>query len=220
MTDASTATTSSTLDGLFTEHGSTLRFTAGQTIIRQGDLSDHVLALRTGAAKVVLRGEDDAEIVLALREPPEIIGEQAALTGGPRFSSVVALTDVTALAVPAAALRDLVEADTDAALAIYRIVAGRHRDSERARVELASRTVAQRAAAQLLALAPRIGAVDETTGAVRLPLTQQDLAGWVGASREAIVRTLRQMRDDGIVTTERATIIIHDLEALRVKAPT
>ncbi|MDH6129412.1 hypothetical protein P3T39_006401 [Kitasatospora sp. GP82] len=43
-----------------------------------------MLALRSGAAKVLLRGEDGMEIVLTLREPPEIIGEQAALTGRTR----------------------------------------------------------------------------------------------------------------------------------------
>ncbi|MEU9044630.1 MULTISPECIES: helix-turn-helix domain-containing protein [unclassified Kitasatospora] len=49
------------------------------------------------------------------------------------------------------------------------------------------------------------------------PLSPQDIsvAGWVGASREAIVRTMRQLRDEGIVTTERKVVVIHDLEALR-----
>ncbi|MGV9267401.1 helix-turn-helix domain-containing protein [Kitasatospora sp. NPDC003701] len=66
---------------------------------------------------------------------------------------------------------------------------------------------------------PRLGATDEATGAVRLPLTQLELAQWVGSSREAIVRTLGHLRGNGIVTTGHRTIVIHDPEALRATAP-
>ncbi|MEU6974114.1 helix-turn-helix domain-containing protein [Kitasatospora aureofaciens] len=54
---------------------------------------------------------------------------------------------------------------------------------------------------------------------MRLPLTQRELAGWAGASREAIIRTMRHLRNEGTVTTERKSVIIHDLEALGAKAP-
>ncbi|MFD7590875.1 Crp/Fnr family transcriptional regulator [Kitasatospora sp. NPDC059811] len=208
------------LNDLFSEQGagSAVRFRAGQTIMHQGDLSDHVMMLRTGFAKRVIRCADDAEIVLGLFEPSQVIGEQAALDGLPRSASVVALTDVTAVAVSGDAFRALIGTHPAAASAVLGILGERIREADQGRLELATRTVACRVAARLVALAPRIGAADEATGAVRLPLTQQDLAGWAGASREAVVRTLRRLRDEGVVTTERKTIIVHDLDALRVAA--
>ncbi|WP_369185163.1 Crp/Fnr family transcriptional regulator [Streptomyces sp. Y1] len=220
MTDASAHSKAEVLEGLVSKEGvgSTVQFRAGQTIIQEGDLSNQVLMLREGTAKVVTRNADGTEIVLGLREKPEIIGEQAALNGTPRSASVIALTDVTALAISAEDFRALVGKQPEAAAAVLGIVTERLREADRGRVELATHTVAQRVAARLVALASQIGVVDEAAGVVRLPLSQQDLAGWAGASREAIVRTLRLLRDEGVVTTERRQIVIHDLEALRTKA--
>ncbi|MFJ5230330.1 Crp/Fnr family transcriptional regulator [Kitasatospora sp. NPDC088391] len=220
MSDASALSKAARLDRLVAAEGigSTVWFRVGQTIIQEGDLSNHVVMLRTGTAKVVIRDADDTEIVLGLREAPEIIGEQAALNGTPRSASVIALTDVMALAVSAEDFRALVSKHPEAAAAVLGIVAERLREADQGRVELATHTVAQRVAARLVALAPQIGVVDEAADVVRLPLSQQELAGWAGASREAIVRTLRLLRDEGIVTTERRQIVIQDLEALRSKA--
>lgn len=186
-------------------------------ILRQGDLSDHVLLVCSGFAKVVLTSGDSG-IVLALREAPEIIGEQEAIAGGPRFASVLALTEVSARAVSAGDLRALVAADPEAARALARTLSDRLTASNQARRDQAAFTVTQRTARQLVALADRLGAPDEATGTVRLPVTQQDLAAWVGASREAVVKVLRQLRGQGTVATERKTIVIHDLAALRATA--
>ncbi|WP_380277498.1 Crp/Fnr family transcriptional regulator [Kitasatospora purpeofusca] len=220
MSDASALTKAEVLEGLVSKGGvgSAVRFRAGQTIIQEGDLSNHVLMLRAGSAKVVTRDADSTEIVLGLREAPEIIGEQAALNGTPRSASVIALTDVTALAISAEDFRALVGEHPEAAVAVLGIVTERLREADQGRLELVTHTVAQRVAARLVALVPQIGVVDDATGVVRLPLTQQDLAGWAGASREAIVRTLRLLRDEGVVTTERRKIVIQDLDALRAKA--
>ncbi|MFJ9846344.1 Crp/Fnr family transcriptional regulator [Kitasatospora sp. NPDC101155] len=196
--------------------GCKVRFRAGQTIIQQGDASTHVVLLRDGAAKVVLQTAS-AEIVLGLRAAPEILGERAVLDGTPRSASVVALTDVAALAVPAEDFLTLVTEHPKVATAVFAVIAERLCEADRGRVDLATHTVTQRVAARLVALTPWIGVAEEETGAVRLPLTQQDLAGWVGASREAIVRTLRLLREAGVVTTERRQIVIRSLDALRTK---
>ncbi|GAA2790030.1 Crp/Fnr family transcriptional regulator [Kitasatospora sp. CM 4170] len=220
MSDASALSKAALLERLVAaeDMGSAIRFRAGQTIIQEGDLSNHVVMLRTGSAKVVTRNADDVEIILGLRAAPEIIGEQAALNGTPRSASVIALTDVTALAVSAEDFRTLVAKHPEAAAAVLGIVTERLREADQGRLELATHTVAQRVAERLVALVPQIGVVDEAAGVVRLPLSQQDLAGWAGASREAVVRTLRLLRDEGVVTTERRQIVIHDLESLRSKA--
>ncbi|MFE3502950.1 Crp/Fnr family transcriptional regulator [Kitasatospora sp. NPDC059160] len=195
--------------------GAAVRFRPGQTLMRQGDPGTHVLLLRGGSAKVTLRSRTGAEVVLALRTAPQILGERAVLARACRSASASALTVVDALAVPGADFRNLVDASPQAMAAVLGITVDRLQEADRGRLELATRTVTQRLAARLLALLPQIGATDQVEGAVRLPLTQQDLADWVGASREAVVRTLRQLRADGIVATERGQIVVHGQQALR-----
>jgi hypothetical protein len=50
---------------------------------------------------------------------------------------------------------------------------------------------------------------------ISFALSQDDLAGWVGASREATSRALGQLRNLGLVTTARLRIGVPELAALR-----
>jgi CRP-like cAMP-binding protein len=50
---------------------------------------------------------------------------------------------------------------------------------------------------------------------ITLPLSQDELAGWTGASREAVAKALHALRSLGWVDTARRRITVLDLEALR-----
>ena len=50
---------------------------------------------------------------------------------------------------------------------------------------------------------------------ITLVLSQDDLAGWVGATREATSRALGRLRADGCVTTGRERITLTNLDSLR-----
>ena len=50
---------------------------------------------------------------------------------------------------------------------------------------------------------------------LRTGLTQDDLAGMVGASRESVVRGLATLRSLGLVSTGRGRVDVLDLPGLR-----
>jgi CRP-like cAMP-binding protein len=125
---------------------------------------------------------------------------------------------VTALVVPIAAFVDYLRTHGDAAIALLRLVTSRLRDSDRKRVEAAAYDIPARVARRLVELADRFG--EPTAGGVRIsvPFTQDELAGWVGSSREAVVKALRSLRTAGYVRTQRRTVEVCDLPALRRRA--
>ena len=47
-----------------------------------------------------------------------------------------------------------------------------------------------------------------------LPLTQTDLAGWIGATRESTARALARFRRAGFVRTGRGQIVVLDVLGL------
>ena len=71
-------------------------------------------------------------------------------------------------------------------------------------------TVRQRVARQLLDLASTHQQDSDPNGELAVRITQQDLAEAVGTVREVVVRTLRQLRDAGVVRTERDRIVLLD----------
>ena len=72
-----------------------------------------------------------------------------------------------------------------------------------------------RVAWRLHELAERFGEGTPEGIEVELPLSQEQLASWCGASREATVKALAALRTLGCVSTGRRSVVIHDAEALR-----
>jgi DNA-binding GntR family transcriptional regulator len=50
--------------------------------------------------------------------------------------------------------------------------------------------------------------------AIGLRLSQEEMAGAAGASREAVAKALRLLRERGLVTTSRQKIVVLDPAAL------
>jgi CRP-like cAMP-binding protein/Zn-dependent protease len=82
-------------------------FTAGATIIRQGDPGDRFYLVRRGRVEVVLRGEDGAERVLGELGPGDYFGEMALLSDAPRSATVRAITPVALWSLDKASFHEL-----------------------------------------------------------------------------------------------------------------
>ena len=194
------------------------RFPSGAALAHAGQPGDRVIVLVSGHVKLTRATDDGRDVVLALRGPGDLIGEQSAIDGEPRSASIVALGAVQALAIPPEEFLAFVVATPAASLYVMRLLNARLRDADVKRVGFAAQDVVGRLAARLIELCERFGTPDAGGVRIGLALTQEDLAGWVGASREAASRALQQMRSLGWVTTGRREIVCHDLDALRRRA--
>jgi CRP-like cAMP-binding protein len=52
---------------------------------------------------------------------------------------------------------------------------------------------------------------------ITLPLTQEEIAGWTGSSREAVAKALQSLRNKGLIETHRRGITVKDIEGLRAR---
>ena len=96
----------------------------GDFLIVEGDQADDLFVVVSGELEVTKRS-GISEIPLARVGPGAIQGELAALERGRRMASVRAISPAEVLRIPYTAMRDLLSAGPDAALAIIRTVIGR-----------------------------------------------------------------------------------------------
>ncbi|MFI6845154.1 Crp/Fnr family transcriptional regulator [Kitasatospora sp. NBC_00085] len=189
--------------------GTPKTFAAGQHLLSEGDRSTHVLLVLAGWAMVFVATDRGAtRLVLGLRGPGELIGELAALDQRPRSATVQALGPVEALVIPGDGFRRFLATSPRVGSQVMAQLASRLRDSDRERSALASLTVVQRLASRLVELST----TDATAGPARtrsaeggsasvVHLAQDDLAATVGATREAVAKALKLLRDQGLVRT-------------------
>jgi CRP/FNR family cyclic AMP-dependent transcriptional regulator len=195
--------------------GTARRFREGQALFHQGGSSDRVVVLLSGRVKVSTVTEDGKEIVLAFRGPGDLLGELSAIDGEPRSATVEAIEPVEAIAVAAPQFRSYLIAHPEVGVLLLQMLSHRLRDADRIRVEYGAHDTVGRVAARLVELAERYGEPAGRGLRIGLPLSQEELAGWTGASREAVSKALQTLRKVGWVVTERRRITVLDLEALR-----
>jgi CRP/FNR family transcriptional regulator, cyclic AMP receptor protein len=191
------------------------RFRKGQALFHEGGSSDRVVALISGRVKVSTATDEGKEIVLAFRGPGDLLGELSAIDGSPRSATVEAIEPVEALAVASADFRALLLEHPEIALMLLETVSRRLRDADRKRVEYGAHDTVGRVAARLLELARDYGEPDARGIRIGLPISQEELAGWTGASREAVSKALQTLRSAGWVVTERRRFPVCDPKALR-----
>lgn len=190
----------------------------GTVLMREADRSDWVFVLRSGRVKVSVDTASGTEVVLAVRGPGALLGEFSALDREPRSATVTALEPVSGLIVPLAEFETFLQAHGRVAYLLIRTVIGRLRDADRKRIEFGAHDTIGRVAARLVEMAERFGQQTPDGLKVSLPFSQDELAGWIGASREAVSKALGVLRKAGTIRTSRMSVIVRDLPDLRRRA--
>ena len=194
------------------------QFGRGIALFHERQAADRVFVLLVGTVKLISISEDGKEVLLALRGPGDLLGELGAVDGEPRSATAIALVAVEALVVPLADFSAFLEQRPKATVLILQMVVRRLRDADRKRVEFAAQDSMSRVAARIVEMCDRFG--DERDGSIHLdlPISQEELAGWTGCSRDSVVKALQAMRGLGWLETDRRRITVHDPAALRKHA--
>jgi CRP/FNR family transcriptional regulator, cyclic AMP receptor protein len=196
------------------ELGSPRRFRAGEAIFHEGDDAGTVFVLVDGRVKTTVMAEGGREVILTFPGPGELLGEVSALGQGPRAATVVALEPVEALAISGSAFRGYLETRPRALMLVMQQVIARLLAADHQRAEFAGYDVTGRVARRLVELAEEHGEPSEEGIAIGLPISQEELASWTGASREAVGKSLSLLRELGWIRTDRRRITVRDAEAL------
>ncbi len=184
-------------------------------LMYEGDPGDRVVVLLAGRVKVTTTGDDGQETLLSVRGPGEILGELSFLDDQPRVSTVTTLEPVEILAITAAGFGRYLEERPRVALVILRTLSARFREASRKRVQFRELDTVGRLAARLVELCERYGELTPEGTIISLPLTQEELGAWTGASHAGVAKALQTLRELGWIQTQRRRIVVRNIDALR-----
>ena len=156
----------------------------GDVLFNEGDPPDALyLVLRGRLAIAIANPIDRRESVVALMEDGDLFGEMGMLDEGPRSAMARALEPTTVLSIPYDHVLKLFDEQPKLLWNVTRLLAQRIRTTDEALADSVFLDVTGRTAKRLLELAD---GSDEFT----LPVTQEELAGMVGASRERVNKAI------------------------------
>jgi CRP-like cAMP-binding protein len=189
------------------DSGTSRHLERGDLLFRQGEPADELFVVVSGRIAIATRSIDGRESMVALMEAGDLFGELSFFDGRGRSTDARALEPSEVLAFPFAPLRAALDAQPDALWHVVELLAGRLRTTDEALADSVFLDVPGRTAKRLLELA---GDADE----FQLPLTQEELAGLVGASRERVNKAIAQFIRLGWIDQQERRYKIRDREQL------
>jgi CRP-like cAMP-binding protein len=190
-------------------------YDASVALFHEGDDAGSVIVLLAGRAKLTVPSSSGREVIVAVRGPGDLLGELAALVEAPRSATVATIEPVDALIMSGSAFASFLERNSRVALVILRMVAERLLYADLQQAQFATHDVVGRVAHRLVELTERFGVETEDGILLDVPLSQEELAGWTGASREAVNKALQVLRSLHMIETGRRRFTVLDAEGLR-----
>jgi CRP/FNR family transcriptional regulator, cyclic AMP receptor protein len=199
--------------------GTRRRYPSGATLFFEGDPAHEALVILDGQIKAVVLATGGREVILDVLGPGSLLGELAAIDAGPRSASALALTQVEVLAVSNGAFDEYLLEHPAVLRDLAVVVVTRLRDSDRRQLEFGTEDSLGRLCIRIVELAKRYGRTD-ADGRIQIesPLSQGDLAAWSGLSREAVVKSMRKLRDLGWIENKGPSITLLQPELIQARA--
>ena len=193
------------------EAGRDLEMRRGDLLFREGDDPDELFVVVSGRIAIANKSIDGRESMVALMEEGDLFGEMGLFDGRGRSAEARALETSVVTAVPYGPVRNLYENNPALLWRVVAMLAGRLRTMDAALADSVFLDVTGRTAKRLLDLA---GEDDEFS----LPITQEELAGMVGASRERVNKAIASFIRLGWIEQIDRTYRITNRQQLTIRA--
>jgi CRP-like cAMP-binding protein len=165
------------------EQATVRTYDRNELLFGQGDASAELFVVQSGRIAIAAKASDGRESVLAVLEDGSLFGELPLFDDAPRVADARALVESQVLVLEYAPVRAVLEEHPEALWYVVRLLTRRLRATDEALADAVFLDVPARTAKRLLELA---GDADE----FKLPVTQEELAAMVGASRERVNKAL------------------------------
>jgi len=190
----------------------TRTFTKKEPIFYEGDELRSVYFINNGKVRTYKMNNDGKELVTGLQGPGSFLGHLAILEGGRSAESAEALEDTEVAIIPREDLLALMYRDRDVSIRFIKMLTQEVHEKEKQLLDLAYASVRQRVAQALLRLRDRFSGDDP--GHLGVRISREDLATIVGTATESLIRTLSDLRGEGLIEVQGRDIRIRDGKGL------
>ena len=194
-------------------------YSIGAIVFSQADPGDALYGVVTGNIRISVSSPSGREVFLNIMEPGDTFGEIALLDGRPRSATASAAAPSELILITRNHFLELLKREPALVNHVVQLLCERIRWTSGLAEESALLSVPERVARRLVTLGQLHGR--ETANGVELRISQEEMARFLGLSRQAVNQYLQNWKVRGWLTLSRGKIVILDQHALRnvVAAP-
>jgi CRP/FNR family transcriptional regulator, cyclic AMP receptor protein len=201
------------LDRLIVQ-GGTETYAGGAIVFRKGDPADQLLVVLDGRIRLSSAASNGKEVLFDFIGPGRCFGEVALLDGTTRKLDATAVKTSAVFTLGRSDVLACLEAHPEIAVRIIRVLCARLNRAMEMLEDRTQHALSSRSARTLLRLASEYG----DGMRIDLRISQSEIAGLVGATREKVNRQLCAWCRCGILAIDEGHLLILDHSALRAIA--
>lgn len=180
----------------------------GTSIFNVGNPGAHVYFLESGRVKIYQPGGGGREVILWFCLTGEIFGVAEVARGGGRVVGAMACEDSEVLSLSQDAFKEFLLSRPQVALLSLQVLSSRLRGLSDVLVNLVSDEVDIRIAKLILRLGARYGRREGGVIHLDIPLTHQEIADMVGATRQTVSAVLSRLKRQRVLSIDSHRIQI------------
>jgi CRP-like cAMP-binding protein len=190
---------------------------AGEDIIREGETCKELFTLFDGWAFTYKLLEDGRRQILKIHLPGDFLGFQADLEG-PNVNSTEALTDTVVCVFPRPNMLHMFEEQPKLGISLVWMTASDQLLTHEHLTSMGRRPARDRIAQLLLEIFVRVrDRTGSTEDNIYFPLTQEHLADTTGLTSIHVNRTLKELRQEGMLDITRRRLTIPDIDRVQAE---
>lgn len=182
----------------------------GEIIFKQGTAMTHLLSFRSGLAKVYIEGLNRRNLILRLVTPGQFVGGPGMYTDFKHHFTVSAVEDSKACFIDINAFKEVLSQNPVFAMQAHKSANENTLRSFTKFISLTQKQMPGRIADCILYLNKKI----YPENPMKLSISRQDLADMTALSKESVIRIMKQLKDDNVISLDGHTLEILDKEAL------
>ena len=193
------------------DQSKTLDLQRGDVLFQSGDDSSDLYIVTRGRIAIGNRSFDGRESLVALMESGDLFGEMPLFSNDGRSAEARALEESAVVVIPYQPVKDLYDENPSLLWRVVEMLVSRLKSTDIALADTMFLDVTGRTAKRLLEMA---GESDE----FQLPITQEELAGMIGASRERVNKSISSFIKLGWLSQSGEKYIILDRKQLEIRS--
>jgi len=190
------------------------QFKRGELLYRIGEPRRAVYAIRSGSAKTYVSTNDGRMQITGFRVTGELLGLDS-ITAGHYTSEARVLETTMVCEVPVDALQAYSKAMPSVSQQMLRIMSQEIVGYQELMLLLGTKNADERLATFLLNFSRRFQARNYSPTKFNLSMSRSDIGNYLGMAEETVCRAFSRFQDEGLLTTTRRQVEIHDLNRLK-----
>jgi len=195
--------------------GHVARYAAEELIFAKGDPGDCLFAILKGQIGIHTSSEGGKVMMLNILNPGDVLGEIALIDGRERTAGATALRPSELFRIDRRDFIPFLERHPRLAIRLLGVLCGRLRWVSENIEDAVFHDVPRRLAKWLLKLADEYGQATPAGIRIAQGMSQEDLAGLLGVTREIVNKSLKALKTANAITYSKGFLVLTDLRLIR-----